>query len=354
MSDRKIISGIQQIGVGVQKLEEAWAWYRKVFSMDIEVFDEKAVAELMTPHTNGKPIPRHAVLALNMQGGGGFEIWQQTKYEPKKATFDIQLGDLGIYVCKMKCQNIDSFHQFCTREGIKVIGDVVLDPAGQKTFYIEDPYGNLFQAVEAEEWYKNEGKHCGGTYGAIIGCSDIEKSMVVYHDILGHDKIIYDETGEFKDFSSLPGGNGKFRRVLLKNSSPRKGAFSNILSSSTIELVQSLDRKGEQIFKDRIWGDLGYIHLCFDTHGMQFLKEECKEKGHPFTVDSADTFDMGVAAGRFSYIEDPDGTLIEFVEAHKVPIVKSLGWYMMLERRNPEKPLPRWMTNTFAWKRKRG
>ena len=62
MSDKKIISGIQQIGVGVRDLHEAWAWYRKVFGMDIEVFDEEAVAELMTPHTENKPIPRGDLL----------------------------------------------------------------------------------------------------------------------------------------------------------------------------------------------------------------------------------------------------------------------------------------------------
>ena len=33
---------------------------------------------------------------------------------------------------------------------------------------------------------------------------------------------------------------------------------------------------------------------------------------------------MGEAAGHFSYIQDPDGTLIEFVETHKVPILKKL------------------------------
>ena len=41
--------------------------------------------------------------------------------------------------------------------------------------------------------------------------------------------------------------------------------------------------------------------------------------GYSLTVDSNESFDMGDAAGRFSYIEDPDGTLIEFVETHKLP-----------------------------------
>ena len=43
----------------------------------------------------------------------------------------------------------------------------------------------------------------------------------------------------------------------------------------------------------------------------------------------------------FSYIEDPDGTLIEFVETHKLPIIEKLGWYMKLKGRDPKKSLPK-------------
>ncbi|MDZ7848857.1 MAG: hypothetical protein U5L96_20200 [Owenweeksia sp.] len=33
---------------------------------------------------------------------------------------------------------------------------------------------------------------------------------------------------------------------------------------------------------------------------------------------------MGQAAGRFSYLEDPDGAWIEFVETHKVPVMEKV------------------------------
>ncbi len=50
---------------------------------------------------------------------------------------------------------------------------------------------------------------------------------------------------------------------------------------------------------------------------------------------------MGEAAGHFAYIEDPDGTLIEFVETHKVPISKKMGWYINLwKRKDVTQPLP--------------
>ena len=62
---------------------------------------------------------------------------------------------------------------------------------------------------------------------------------------------------------------------------------------------------------------------------------------------------MGDSAGRFSYIEDPDGTLIEFVETHRVPIFKKIGWYMDIRKRDPSKPLPDWMVKAMQLGRKK-
>ena len=75
--DRKMISGIQQIGVGVRNIYEAWKWYISNFGMDIRMFEERASAEYMLPYTGGEPRERHAALAINMLGGGGFE-WNES------------------------------------------------------------------------------------------------------------------------------------------------------------------------------------------------------------------------------------------------------------------------------------
>lgn len=196
-------------------------------------------------------------------------------------------------------------------------------------------------------WFRKEKKLTGAAYGAILGVTDMERSVDFYSSILGYDEIIYDEMNVFEDYSTLPGGDKRMRRVLLRHSQPRLGAFSMLLGTSQIELVQVLDRKPAKIFQDRYWGDLGFIHICYDIRGMAILREECKAKGCPFTVDTGDTFDMGEAAGAFSYTEDPDGTLIEFVETHRVPILKKLGIYLNLHKRNQKKALPNWMVKAL-------
>ncbi len=349
------ISGIQQIGIGVSRVHEAWAWYRKQFGMDILVFEEAAMAELMLPYTGGEPRSRHAVLALNMGGGGGMEIWQYTSRTPEPATFEIQLGDLGLYAAKIKCRDLVALHKQFVSSGVKVLGEPVADPGGNLTLWVEDPYGNLFQLYESDNWFSGNAALTGGPSGCVIGVSDIEKAREVYSDLLGYDTVIYDKKGTHTDIGPLPNGAAAFRRVLLTHSQPRKGPFSRLMGVTQIELVQAEAGPGRKIFQDRMWGDLGFIHLCFDIQNMDALRQTCAQKGYPFTVDSATalgkSFDMGEAAGLFAYIEDPDGALIEFVETHKVPIAKKLGWYLNLKKRNPAKPLPNWMLRAMRLNR---
>ena len=57
---------------------------------------------------------------------------------------------------------------------------------------------------------------------------------------------------------------------------------------------------------------------------------------------------MGEAGGRFAYMEDPDGTLIELVETHKVPVLKKYGLYFNLKKRGIYKTLPDWMLNLLS------
>ncbi len=348
---KPIISGIQQIGIGNPFVHEAWRWYREHFGMNVKIFEDAAEANLMLPYTGKIPHKRHAVLAINMNGGGGFEIWQYTSRKPVAPTFEIRYGDLGIYACKIKSKNVADTYNFLKKKNVNLMGNITKNPAGDDHFFLKDLYGNIFEIAKGSSWFGKTKSTNGGVYGAIIGVNDIEKSKLFYADILGFDKMIYDEEKIFDDISVLSGGTTKSRRVLLTHSKPHLGPFSKLLGSNVIELVKVYDRHPKKIFENRYWGDLGFIHLCFDIQGMKEMEELCNAKGFSFTVDSAKSFDMGEAAGHFSYIEDPDGTLIEFVETHKVPIIKKLGWYIDLRNRNPEQSLPDWMLQSLALNR---
>jgi catechol 2,3-dioxygenase-like lactoylglutathione lyase family enzyme len=345
------IAGIQQIGIGIPDVKEAFTWYKRNFGMDIPIFEEAAEANLMLPYTGGMPHKRHAILAINMAGGGGFEIWQYTSRVPQGAKFQIQLGDLGIFCSRMKSKDVKGTYEFLKSNKAALITGLVKDPAGSNTFYVNDPYGNIFQVVDGQDWFGKGVSLTGGPSGAVVGVSEMSRSLAFYKDILGYDTVVYDKTAVFADLKGIPGAENQARRVLLRHSKPRSGAFSRLLGSSEIELVQITGRPAKKIFENRFWGDLGFIHLCFDIYNMKALQEKCVAAGHPFTVDSSNSFDMGEAAGHFSYIEDPDGTLIEFVETHKIPILKKIGWYLNLRKRDATKPLPDWMLKALRFNR---
>jgi catechol 2,3-dioxygenase-like lactoylglutathione lyase family enzyme len=354
---QEIISGIQQIGIGVADVQAAFKWYRTNFGFNIPVIDEPGQAEFLLPYTGGKPQKRHAIIALNIQGGGALEIWQYTSRTPQPAAFEVKAGDLGIFTAKIKSNQIDALYADMKKRDENLYSEMLKDPTGRKHFFAKDPWGNIFQVVENKEVFKKSKSLSGGIYGAVIGVSNIEKAKKFYADVLGYDQVIYEKEGNFDEFKSLPGGFRKFTRVLLTHSQPRTGAFSRLLGKSEIELIKLHDETPRKIYENRFWGDLGYIQVCFDVSNMKSIKKHCEKFGHPFTVDSnpeiyekgGEIFGMGDAAGHFVYIEDSDGTLIELVETHKIPILKKIGWYLNLKKRNPEKPLPDFMLKTLAW-----
>lgn len=337
----QLISGIQQVGIGIPDAGNYFNWFRKTFGFDVKIFDDEARATLMTNYTGGEVHARRAILAMNMNGGGGAEIWQFTSRKTVYPEQSPKLGDLGINAVKIKCSDATQAH-LNLKEKVSS-SPLYKNPLGGNTFWVTDEFGNSYQIIESTNFFKSKPYMMGGVGGAIIGVSNIEKAITFYGTCLGIAHQVYDKTGPFADL-----GPGQYRRVLLTFQNNFTAPFSNLLGNIEIELIQSLDRTPIKTFANRYWGDGGFIHLCFDVSNMNALKERMKSNGVLFTVDSADTFDMGKAGGRFAYAEDPDGTLIEMVETHKVPILKKLGWYLDLKKRGQHKPLPNWMINAMG------
>lgn len=343
----QLITGIQQVGIGVTDIDTTWKNYRSAFGTDVPVFDDIAEAKLMTQYTGDKVQSRRAVLALNMNGGGGFEIWQFKSRTPEPCHFIPEWGDLGINAVKMKCRDVQQTFQRISDVSDMTISAPETAPCGKLSSFVTDNHNNRFQLVPSYSWFQKKPSDSGGVCGSIIGVSNIDSVLPLYQTALGFEQVIYDETGVFDDLDS----QNEFRRVLLRKNQKNEGAFSRLFGHIEIELLQVLDRTPKKIFENRYWGDPGFIHICFDVTDMDTLKDKCESLGYAFTVDSASTFDMGEAAGRFSYIEDPDGTLIEFVQAHKLPVMKKIGWYINLKKRKHQKPLPDWLLKLMSLNR---
>lgn len=347
----KIIYGIQQIGVGVDDATAALEWYATRLGADVPVFEDDNVATHMAPYMGGEPHAKKAILAMNMQGGSGYELWQYTDRTPQPPKIPLQLGDLGINVAKVKSRDIEKSYRRLLSLGVEILTSVQTDPCGKQSFYILDPWNNIIQVKNSNSWYTDNQKDIGGVFGSTIGVSDIDNAQRLYAGVLGYDQVVYDKKGTFDDLHGLPSGGSKYRRMLLTHQNKRKGGFSQLFGPSQIELIQALDREPVKIYEDRYWGDIGFIHLCFDIRNMNDLVQECEATGFPFQVLSNPSFDMGDASGHWGYIEDPDGTLIEFVETHKVPLIKKLNWNINMKNRDPKKPLPNWLIKAMSLKR---
>ena len=335
----KVICGIQQVGIGVNDFVEAWKWYYDNFGFEIKIVDDEGVAERMLPYTGGKPQPRRSGIALNIRGGGGFEIWQPKGRELNYLKGQVELGDLGILIAKVKTADVGKAYNTFINQGADVVSEVLTSPTGLRHFFMKDPYGNLFDLEQDDYVFIDEPKTTGGANGAVIGVSDMERSLPFYQQLLGYDQVAFDQTGQFEDLKMLPGGEKTLRRVILKRSKPIEGPLSRIMGTSHLELIQAVEAPGKKLYEGRYWGDPGFIHLCFDVRNMDCVQREAEAMGHPFVCDSGVDFDMGDANGHFTYVEDPDGTLIEFVETFKIPIVKKLGIYLNLANKDDYKPL---------------
>jgi len=349
-----IIHGIQHLGVGVPEHASAWKWYRKFFGLDIPLFNDEAEAHLMTIYTKGNVISKRAAMVLNLKGGCALEIVCPSTFKAKHADVEHQLGDLGIYIGWVKAPDVQKAYAFFKENNVEVISEIMKMPNNWDTFYLKDLNGLIFQIIPANDFFTKSHHVTGGTAGCSIGVSDADKAISFYR-ILGYDQVIYDETNQFQDWSKLNGGSSQFRRVLLCQGNPSGGGFSKLTGKSYIELVQDVSGRGlVKIYEDRLWGDIGFVHLGFDVRNMEAIGETLEAAGHGFTCDTNDVLNMGENTRvHCTYTEDPDGTLIEMIEVYKIPIIEKLGIYLNVAKRKPSQPLPDLMLKALKFSRVR-
>ncbi len=347
------IHSIQHLGVGVPNHEKAWKWYRNFFGMNIPFFNDEAPAPLMDIYTNNETITKRAAMIMNLKGGLAMEVVCPTSFEASFPKQELQLGDLGIFIGMVKAPNVQKAYDYFKANGADLISEMTKLPNGWDTFYVKDPQGLYFQVIPGDKWFTNYKSVTGGIVGCSIGVTDIDASRKLYSDILGYDEVIYDQSEAFEDWRDLKGGDGRYRRVLLKQSNPSGGGFSRLAGDSYIELVQDLTgRKPVKDYEGRIWGDVGFVHLGFDVRGMKALGEKLEKEGFGFTCDTKDVLSMGESTKvHCTYIEDPDGCLIELIEVYKIPIVEKWGIFLNVEKRRPDQPLPNWMLKALRFSR---
>lgn len=289
-----MINGLMQIGIGVSDIDEAYDWYSKVLGYSIVVFDDTAEASLMVPHTGGKVYKRRALFLMNPLGGAGIELWQFIDKKPEPFRSVSTQRNQGLNTILIRCRSLEITSEFFHNnypllvEENQFLGSLL----------VRDAYGNLLKIVEKEYFLRTD-LTFGGICGVMIGARNPSR-LIELLVLLG-----YSLTADATETSCLEIPVGKTH-------------FGKLYGPSSIEIIK-VDDNSISLYGNRLWGDPGFIHLCFDLKNTDEAKVILEKAGFPFTVDSGSSFAMGSSSGRFSYIEPELNLLVEFIELHTVP-----------------------------------
>ncbi|MAE86843.1 MAG: glyoxalase [Flammeovirgaceae bacterium] len=326
----KLLYGIQQVGIGVTDIVEAEKWYAGALLANIKVLEDHHPATHMAPYMGGKPRNKSAVILINKNGGGGFELWQHTEHQPQNLEKPIQRGDLGINYITLLSGNLKGFTSHL--EQLKIEHSAI----SQTEISIIDPFQNTIHIKEST--LLDSSALTTGVKGCSIGVSDLESSLIFYQH------FGYSLTGQSETDLTI--------ECTLSSTIKSNGRFGAFFGHNEIVLIQRKDRNARKIFENRYWGDPGFIHLCFDVFNLKSWVKYFSEIS-PFTILSDENFRMGDAYGYWGYLEDPDGTLIEMVETHRIPIFKNLGIIINLKNKSPHKKVPKWLVQAMRLKKAR-
>ncbi|MFN5910817.1 MAG: VOC family protein [Bacteroidota bacterium] len=344
------INGIQHLGLGSDSFIENWKWLRTHFGFDVPMFDSVAEAELMKYYTENTVVNKRAAMILNLQGGCPVELIELRSRKPVQPAFEIRLGDLGIFAGKIKIDPAKLEKAKKKFDGLNMSVSLSKQPHGGLSGFLTYGNGVHFQLIEGDRSFTKGPHETNGIAGCIIGCRSIEESKS-YYALFGYDHVLYEGEGVYDDFKELPGGEKHLRRCLLGKSVPQTGGFAALAGETFIELVQMTEDTPRNMYEGRIWGDVGFVHLGMDVRGMGEIEKMLSSKGYPFKCDSSNGLHMGQTRVHCTYVEDPNGILIELIEVYKIPIMEKWNLFLNVEKRAPEKPLPNWMLKAMRFSR---
>ena len=219
MSDR-LLYGIQQIGIGVTDVFRAEKWYARILKATIKVIEDHNPATHMAPYMGGKSRNKSAIILLNPNGGGGFELWQHTEHSPQFPTREIKAGDLGINYITLHSGNLVSLRNHLSKnhQEFQDISDSEL--------YLIDPFGNQIHVKQQNELAPKV--LVTGVKECTIGVANLQASIQFYQHF-GYSLIKQKENEDLIEAS-------------LFSKDKSSGRFGTFFGNSTISLIQRKDK----------------------------------------------------------------------------------------------------------------
>jgi hypothetical protein len=145
----------------------------------------------------------------------------------------VNLGANGIFPAIIKLADSYKSHQRLFNISGLNTSKLHICQSGFHYFYVTDSLDNTFKIVQSDDWFQKDKHDLGGVIGAVIGVSNIEKSIEFYQTILGLDTILYD--------TKINENNHNFSKVELHKGTTGKDTFNKLLGNVTSKLIQNLD-----------------------------------------------------------------------------------------------------------------
>jgi len=142
-----------------------------------------------------------------------------------------------------------------------------------------------------------------------VGVSDMDASVRFYAG-LGFVDVVFDHTGELGGLAAVTGHpSTRARVVYLRSATP------TVLGRSGIKLVQIMDRPQPPLPDGFAYGEPGVCEVCIHVKDYEEFHRGLVESGHTVLMEPNDQIlePYDTHCG-LSYVEDPDGAKIEFIE----------------------------------------
>ena len=312
-----MITALQHVGMGVRSIERTYRFYRDLMGFRVGISDQTEYQADMAPMV-GDLVEMRVMMAANVAGGAAIELVQHTSTPPREAGEPLQWGDLGYLELGLKVHHLEDVHLDLERRGVEFVTPVLsmeLSSGGTERYaYLRDPDGLLIQLVE--ESTRNRASSVGGARHVAIGVSDMGRARDFYREVLGFTEVIHEFAGRMPELDAVTGGR-EMEMVILRHGGERKSALP-LLERAIVKLVHTPGYRGRPTFEGRRWGDVGLMEMAFDVTDLAESTDHLVARGadlvHPPTW-----VDMGQGTlGAFSYVKDPDGTLIEQAEVERI------------------------------------
>ncbi len=319
-----MINALQHVGQGVRDVDRTYGFYKRHFGFKAKLNDLTVASKEMAA-VIGSVETMRMMMAVNAKGGGIIELIEH-KSRPIMAAPADTFGNYGIIEVGYGARNIDHVvadFQASGAEFLTPVCELSLNGGRRWRYaYLRDPDGLLLQLTEdlGPRPLQPSNPEVYGVTHVGIGVSNLERSREFYRSVLGFDRLLYELEGHMPDMDAITGGPLRMKMAILERSLPASGPLAGLLRQGVVKLVEVPDRKGKHLYAGRCWGDVGCMEVCFDVSDLRATVADMEQRGIKIYLPPVD-INMGSGSkGAAAYIQDPDGTTIEFVE------VKSIAW----------------------------